>query len=430
MRNFQQENGLSLLSVRSSFKDKSILITGANGFVGKVLVEKFLRDVPKVKKIFIFMRTKRGQTVQERFQIFKSSQVFQRVKVENPSAIDKVVPIEVDFTNPLHLGLAGEALEILTNEVSFVFHLAASVKFDDTIDEAVRANVMVTKTLVQMSKLFVKLETFLYVSSIASIHKNEVQNETIHQSIFDFREVLDIVENGNDADIEILSRKALKKFPNTYGFTKHLAEQLILSESINMPMVVMRAPLVTPCASEPMEGWVDFRGTIIGIQLALMFGVLRSIYGIESTKLINIPCDLLVNAIIVAAADMAKGEKKTIKVFNCAIKKYKMKLGEMLKLALINTTEACPSELMLWYPRCTVYKNYFLYALNFVLFQFIPAMVIDAIGWIIRRPARLVKLQMRIFLTMKSFTFYTTNQIQFDTAQLSLMKNHLNDQEK
>jgi thioester reductase-like protein len=43
-------------SILNTLRDKGILITGTTGFVGKVLVEKILRDVPEVGKLYLLIR--------------------------------------------------------------------------------------------------------------------------------------------------------------------------------------------------------------------------------------------------------------------------------------------------------------------------------------------------------------------------------------
>lgn len=48
------------------YKNKSIFITGATGFLGKVLIEKLLRSCPDVKKIYVLVRHKKGNTPQQR----------------------------------------------------------------------------------------------------------------------------------------------------------------------------------------------------------------------------------------------------------------------------------------------------------------------------------------------------------------------------
>ena len=52
--------------VASWYAGKSIFITGATGFMGKVLVEKLLRSCPDVKNLYLMIRPKRGQTAEAR----------------------------------------------------------------------------------------------------------------------------------------------------------------------------------------------------------------------------------------------------------------------------------------------------------------------------------------------------------------------------
>lgn len=60
--------GSEYTSVKDFYRDRSIFITGATGFMGKVLVEKLLRSCPDIKNIYLLMRPKKGQNVQERLQ--------------------------------------------------------------------------------------------------------------------------------------------------------------------------------------------------------------------------------------------------------------------------------------------------------------------------------------------------------------------------
>lgn len=61
---------MSVLAVTQTipeyFAGKSIFITGATGFMGKILVEKLLRSCPDVEKLYLLMRDKKGKTPRER----------------------------------------------------------------------------------------------------------------------------------------------------------------------------------------------------------------------------------------------------------------------------------------------------------------------------------------------------------------------------
>ena len=51
--------------VRSFFARKGVFITGGSGLVGKVLIEKILRDCPEVGRIFVLLRSKLPKILQQ-----------------------------------------------------------------------------------------------------------------------------------------------------------------------------------------------------------------------------------------------------------------------------------------------------------------------------------------------------------------------------
>ena len=51
------------VKVREFFNDKNVLMTGVTGFVGKVLLEKYLREVPRIGKVYLMIRSKKKVTL-------------------------------------------------------------------------------------------------------------------------------------------------------------------------------------------------------------------------------------------------------------------------------------------------------------------------------------------------------------------------------
>lgn len=58
--------GGRMASIAEYYAGKNVLITGATGFMGKVLVEKLLRSCPEVKALYLLVRPKAGQSMQQR----------------------------------------------------------------------------------------------------------------------------------------------------------------------------------------------------------------------------------------------------------------------------------------------------------------------------------------------------------------------------
>lgn len=57
------------------YKNSNVLITGATGFLGKVLVEKLLRSCNGIQSVNILIRSKKGLKVEERLKDFINNPV-------------------------------------------------------------------------------------------------------------------------------------------------------------------------------------------------------------------------------------------------------------------------------------------------------------------------------------------------------------------
>lgn len=55
-------------SIKAFYDNTAILVTGATGFVGKGILEKLMRVCPSIAAIFILIRPKKNQMLEERFK--------------------------------------------------------------------------------------------------------------------------------------------------------------------------------------------------------------------------------------------------------------------------------------------------------------------------------------------------------------------------
>ena len=93
--------------------------------------------------------------------------------------------------------------------------------------------------------------------------------------IYSTKEVLNM--NGNsDVDSAQLTRLMVGERPNTYTFTKAIAEQLINEERGSLPISIVRPSIVAGAIEEPMPGWVDNVNGPMGLVLSGAHGLCRS----------------------------------------------------------------------------------------------------------------------------------------------------------
>ena len=136
------------LSVKEQLAGKRILITGTTGFLGKVLVEKMIREIPDVEKIILLIRgNDRYPTARERFdhEICVST-IFDRLKDDSPACFrqfcrDKIDCVTGEVTEK-DFGLSGEAFSLLADRVDVVIHAAACVEFRDELQRALMINAL------------------------------------------------------------------------------------------------------------------------------------------------------------------------------------------------------------------------------------------------------------------------------------------------
>lgn len=74
--------------------------------------------------------------------------------------------------------------------------------------------------------------------------------------------------------------------------------------------------------------------------------------------------------------------------------------------------------------------NYYGYLIYFVLFQFIPAVIIDVSCSLSGRKTWAIKLQKRIFDSLKVFEYFLINQWEWDNKNCQLLSQRMNVEER
>ncbi|KAF4530464.1 hypothetical protein B566_EDAN018586 [Ephemera danica] len=154
--------------------------------------------------------------------------------------------------------------------------------------------------------------------------------------------------------------------PNTYTFTKALAENIVLREASDLPTAIVR----------PSMGWLDNVSGITGLIIEMARGTLRSIF-CDKTKRANlIPVDVVVNAILAVAAHLHWYSLSEIPVYNVTSAGI---TWEDLKLNIMKTARHSPSKYVQWYPNVEYTTCLFLHRTYDALLHYVPAFVLDLV---------------------------------------------------
>jgi fatty acyl-CoA reductase len=342
-----------------AYKDKKILLTGGTGFLGTALIEKILRSLPDLGRLYLLVRPSRGKSAVERFERdVLGAPAFRGLREKLGDDFEervskKVRVLEGDVHAP-SLGLGGEDLTELAREVDVVIHSAASVIFDAPLDAAVDSNVRGTLGLLKLARTWEKRPLFMHISTayVAGTIKEdapeappgasspdgttldareevlgleavvaEVEEASQERSLLrrfeteaqrelgmvgEKEEVAERVDQlrrawMRDRLVERGTRRAQELgWNDVYTFTKSLAERMVVAERAETPLLILRPAIIESSHREPYPGWIQGTRMADPIIMAFAKGILREFPGNPKSYVDIVPVDHVVNAILAA----------------------------------------------------------------------------------------------------------------------------------
>lgn len=201
-------------------------------------------------------------------------------------------------------------------EVSVVFHSAATVKFDEPLRTSVEFNVLGTRRVIQLCHEMKELKALIHVSTAyANCNRKEI-DEVLYDSKVRPNQIIDAVKWMDEDLINQVTPKIIGDRPNTYTFTKALAETLLSEECKALPVAIVRPSIVTAAWREPLRGWVDNINGPTGLVLATGKGVMRTMLYDGNAIADLIPVDAVINVMITAAWSVATKPTNQLMIYN------------------------------------------------------------------------------------------------------------------
>ncbi|EXA28417.1 hypothetical protein FOVG_19977 [Fusarium oxysporum f. sp. pisi HDV247] len=279
----------------SSETNNTILVTGATGFLGKVVVEELLRlrERHATNQVILLLRKKDVLDAQARFeQHVAPSPCFASLPKDWKRSIHV---IEGDLSSP-NCGLQACQYKLVCQTITHIIHTATYVKFDSTVPEAISSNIDSSCHILALAKNCDNLQR-LVITSTAYV--TPPQQGPIYESLVDLpspaSQIASELRNGVLGKEEAI---AATGHPNIYSLSKCLAEHLICETRGSLPVTIVRPSIICAAIQNPSPGWIDSRAAFGGLVLGFGTGSLRVIDGRPETKLDIVPVDLVANCLI------------------------------------------------------------------------------------------------------------------------------------
>jgi len=344
--------------------------------------------------------------------------MFDNVRTEQPEMLQKIVPVRGDITME-GLGLTDEDEARIAEETEVIFHAAATINFQEPLRVAVNMNMLGTKRVVALAHKMSNIKALVHVSTAyGNCHLTEIYEE-LYPAPIDPARLIQLTEWFDDEMLEAISPKLLAPRPNTYTYTKALAEHLLVNDSGTIPYSIVRPSIVCGAWREPMPGWVDNLFAFTGMLVGMSKGVLRSLYTKPGIALDFIPVDIAINLMITSAwnVDVQKFRTNGDQIYCCSTSSQRPLTSELVAEYLIHINRKYPLSSALWYPDGSAKYSKFPHQLHMFFVNIIPAYVIDGIFRVLGRKPFAVKLCNKMlkaidaleYFMIRNWTFHNTN---------------------
>ena len=337
-----------LTDIGQVLSEHEVLLTGANGFLGKVILGLLLDRYPGLKHLHVLIRPGRGMTAQERFErelLASPALEFVRQKWSREALAAKVTVWSGDIGNS-NCGLNADAHNELESRIALIINCAGKVDFFPPVDDSFHSNVdgvenMVALALEAGAKLLHISTAFVCGEADGLIEESEPvpgfyprrrgpQDQSFHHAVeIDhcrkmIRQIYNSLADSEDATPnKKRSREAVDRltalgrqraaawgWTNTYTYTKSLGEQVIASTE-GLSYAIVRPAIVESSWKFPFPGWIEGGRTSAPLVLMALAGQ-REWPARRDAALEVIPVDMVAAAIVMIGGLLLAGRSASV----------------------------------------------------------------------------------------------------------------------
>ncbi|XP_011705929.1 PREDICTED: putative fatty acyl-CoA reductase CG5065 [Wasmannia auropunctata] len=223
--------------------------------------------------------------------------------------------------------------------------------------------------------------------------------------------------------------KIASQWPNTYTFTKAIAEALLREEGRGLPIGIFRPAIIISSANEPLVGWVDNIYGPMGFLTPVALGLQRFLLGNGNLKTNMVPVDFTANALIASAWDVFNQWKKeeTMLIYNFVsidAPTWNEYINKMISL-----NKLYPVKEIIWMPLLKIIRQKVLYKICIWIGHLLPAFLMDAVNICMNRRPRMWKLYRKIHKYSDAIAPFLLKHLDYSHHNILTMWNRLSEKD-
>lgn len=131
-------------------------------------------------------------------------------------------------------------MDRICKETQLVYHCAATLRLEANLKDAIDMNTTGTKRVLDLCKKMTNLKALIHLSTAFCYCDQEVLLEKVYDCQHDPLDLIRCAEWMDAKTLEKVTADLLNPHPNTYTYSKRLAEILVQNEYPNLPVAITR----------------------------------------------------------------------------------------------------------------------------------------------------------------------------------------------
>ena len=211
-------------------------------------------------------------------------------------------------------------------------------------------NIIGVKKMLDLAKKMKKLEVFVHVSTSYANFDRQHISEVVYYTPVQPEKLLEAVDWMEEDLMKLLTPKIIQFRPNTYTYTKAIAESLVIQAEKEIPFAIVRPSIVGASWREPFSGWIDNYNGPTALFVACGKGMLRTMLGNKNAIADIVPVDIPVNLMIATAWFRGTSRTKETIVYNCSTGQINCLKWGVVERILNTCIIKNPYENIFWVP--------------------------------------------------------------------------------
>ncbi|KAJ4924487.1 hypothetical protein JOQ06_003443 [Pogonophryne albipinna] len=295
---------------------------------------------------------------------------------------------------------------------------------------ALQLNVIATQQLLSLAKQMQHLEAFVHISTAYANCNRKHIDEVIYPPPVEPKKLIDSLEWMDDSIVRDITPRLIGDRPNTYTYTKALAECVVQQEQDKLNIAIIRPSIVGASWQEPVPGWIDNFNGPSGVFIAAGKGILRTMRANNDAVADLVPVDMVINLTLAAGWYTAVHRPKSALVYNCTTGGINPFHWGQIEHHVMSSFKRNPLEQAFRRPNANITSNYLMNQYWILVSHKFPALIYDFVLRLSGQKPQMMRIFNRLHKAIGLLEYFSSQDWEWNSENMSMLMSQLTPEDR